>query len=149
MLVNRFNIERMNESIPVAQTRLQNLREWIAQHETFAAAASALNMSAPRLSHIAGPNPIRNIGTTVARRVEKLIDKPVGWLDTQHRASRHPGLQRAMDKMNNLADAGELSAEQIAAVESVIHLVTERGQYTTTTAPTTAAPTTKKIQATS
>jgi SOS-response transcriptional repressor LexA len=40
-----------------------------------------LEMEPSQLSQIAGKNPVRNIGTTLARKIEAAFEKPVGWLD--------------------------------------------------------------------
>ncbi|QMV33070.1 hypothetical protein KMC49_gp02 [Ralstonia phage Firinga] len=43
-----------------------------------------LEMTVSQANQFAGPNPSRNIGTSIARRLERACDKPEGWLDIEH-----------------------------------------------------------------
>jgi hypothetical protein len=43
--------------------------------------ARKLGMSAAQAANIVGPNPVRGIGNNLARRIESVFEKPVGWLD--------------------------------------------------------------------
>jgi len=56
--------------------RLTNLRALIKKAGGPAEAARKLDMNDSQLSQIAGKNPIRNIGTALARRIEKAFRKP-------------------------------------------------------------------------
>lgn len=64
--------------------RLTNLRALIKSAGGPAEAARKLDMNDSQLSQIAGKNPIRNVGTSLARRIEKAFRKPEGWLDVAH-----------------------------------------------------------------
>lgn len=64
--------------------RLQNLRALIDKAGGPAEAARRLDMDDSQLSQIAGKNPSRNIGTTLARRIEKAFHRAEGWLDIPH-----------------------------------------------------------------
>ena len=64
--------------------RLLNFRALIKEAGGPAEAARKLDMDDSQLSQIAGKNPIRNIGTTLARRIENAFHKPEGWLDVPH-----------------------------------------------------------------
>src|SRR5579871_4503194 len=64
--------------------RLANLRALIKRAGGPADAARKLNMDDSQLSQIAGKTPIRNIGTALARRIEKAFRRPEGWLDVPH-----------------------------------------------------------------
>lgn len=64
--------------------RLQNFRELIKKAGGPAEAARKLDMDDSQLSQIAGKNPVRNIGTTLARRIEQAFRRPEGWLDVPH-----------------------------------------------------------------
>ena len=64
--------------------RLANLRNLIKRAGGPADAARKLDMDDSQLSQIAGKNPIRNIGTSLARRIEKAFKRPEGWLDVPH-----------------------------------------------------------------
>src|SRR5436853_7181560 len=64
--------------------RLKNLRELIDNSGGPAEAARRLDMDASQLSQIAGKNPVRNIGTSLARRIEKAFRRAEGWLDVPH-----------------------------------------------------------------
>ena len=64
--------------------RLENLRALITKAGGPAEAARKLDMDNSQLSQIAGKHPIRNIGTALARRIEKAFRRPEGWLDVPH-----------------------------------------------------------------
>jgi SOS-response transcriptional repressor LexA len=64
--------------------RLANLRALIKKVGGPAEAARKLDMDDSQLSQIAGRHPIRNIGPTLARRIEKAFNRPEGWLDVPH-----------------------------------------------------------------
>ena len=64
--------------------RLANLRNLIKRAGGPADAARKLDMDDSQLSQIAGKTPIRNIGATLARRIEKAFKRPEGWLDVPH-----------------------------------------------------------------
>lgn len=67
-----------------AETRRQNLRRLIEEAGSPAATAKLLGMDGSQLSQIAGRNPTRDIGTTIARRIEAAFKRPAGWLDVPH-----------------------------------------------------------------
>jgi SOS-response transcriptional repressor LexA len=73
--------------------RLQNLRTLIEKAGGPSEAARKLEMDQSQLSQIAGKNPTRNIGTALARRIEKVFRRAEGWLDVPH--SQLPLQQRA------------------------------------------------------
>jgi SOS-response transcriptional repressor LexA len=64
--------------------RLENFRELIKKAGGPAEAARKLDMDDSQLSQIAGKHPSRNIGTSLARRIETAFRKPEGWLDMPH-----------------------------------------------------------------
>lgn len=45
----------------------------------------ALNMVPSQVSQIIGKTPVKNIGNSIAKRIEQAFNKPDGWLDVQHR----------------------------------------------------------------
>jgi SOS-response transcriptional repressor LexA len=65
-----------------AAIRRNNLRLLIAEHGR-RAVGDRLGMEQSQLSQIAGRNPTRDIGKTLARKIEQLFEKPVGWLDVE------------------------------------------------------------------
>ena len=46
--------------------------------------AKRLGMSESQLGQLIGPNPKRNIGPALSRRIEKAMGKERGWLDMEH-----------------------------------------------------------------
>lgn len=46
----------------------------------------ALNMVPSQVSQIIGKTPIKNIGNSIAKRIEQAFEKPAGWLDVQHQS---------------------------------------------------------------
>lgn len=83
--------------------RLANLRELIKKAGGPADAARKLDMDDSQLSQVAGKHPSRNIGTSLARRIEKAFRKPEGWLDMPH---AQLALQERADR--NVAPARDL-----------------------------------------
>lgn len=62
------------------------------QHEsgmTKAQFAELIETSPAALSQLLGPNPHRNIGDKMARKIETALDLPFGWMDVLH-ASEEP-----------------------------------------------------------
>ena len=86
--------------------RLQNLRELIKKTGGPAEAARRLDMDDSQLSQIAGKHPVRNIGTALARRIEKAFRKAEGWLDVPHSQLL---LQQRADR--NVSPARDLQRE--------------------------------------
>src|SRR5471032_2411943 len=86
--------------------RLMNLRALIKNAGGPAEATRKLDMDGSQLSQIAGRHPVRNIGTTLARRIEKVFRHPLGWLDVSH--AQLP-LQDHADK--NVGPARDLRSE--------------------------------------
>lgn len=66
-----------------AEIRRRNVRALIEEHGA-AAVADAVGISRSQLSQIAGVNPTRAIGTTLARRIEEKFNKSRGWIDVLH-----------------------------------------------------------------
>lgn len=87
--------------------RLENFRELITKAGGPAEAARKLDMDDSQLSQIAGKHPSRNIGTSLARRIEKAFRRPEGWLDMPHSQLLLP--QRRADK--NVSPARDLQRE--------------------------------------
>jgi transcriptional regulator with XRE-family HTH domain len=57
------------------------------QHEsgmTKAQFAELIETSPAALSQLLGPNPHRNIGDKMARKIESALDLPFGWMDVLH-----------------------------------------------------------------
>ena len=92
--------------ITASSIRLDNLRELIKKAGGPSEAARKLDMDASQLSQIAGKHPIRNVGTTLARRIEKAFRKPEGWLDVPHSQGL---LQNRTER--NVAPARDLQRE--------------------------------------
>src|ERR1700687_1247419 len=86
--------------------RLANFRNLIKRAGGAGDAARKLDMDDSQLSQIAGKNPVRNIGTSLARRIEKAFKRPEGWLDVPHSQLL---LQQRADK--NVSPARDLQRE--------------------------------------
>ncbi|MGH8736253.1 MAG: LexA family protein [Burkholderiales bacterium] len=82
------------------------MRELIRKAGGPADAARKLDMDDSQLSQIAGKHPSRNIGTTLARRIERAFRKPEGWLDMPH---AQLALQQRADR--NVSPARDLQRE--------------------------------------
>jgi len=64
--------------------RRKNLRKFIEKMKSQADLADKLEMDPSYLSQIAGINPSKNIGTRVARDIEKKLGLSDGWMDRDH-----------------------------------------------------------------
>lgn len=66
------------------EIRRANARRLAAEIGSAAELARRLAMSDSQLGQLIGKNPVRNIGTRVARRIEAVCGRPEGWLDIEH-----------------------------------------------------------------
>jgi plasmid maintenance system antidote protein VapI len=76
-----------NEEIPYSEIVRVNTRFLAEQAGGIAKFAEKMKMSDPQASQIIGKTPSRNIGHRLARRIETVFDKPVGWIDQVHSES--------------------------------------------------------------
>ena len=76
-----------------AEIRRENAR-WLAKRcggpSQF---AEALELSESRISQLIGKNPVKNIGTATARKIEEIFDKPEGWLDVPHAWAKEEAIE--------------------------------------------------------
>ena len=64
--------------------RRENLRALAATHKSQADFAAACGTAASVISLIISPNPKRNLGHRLARKIEQAQGLPLGWLDSEH-----------------------------------------------------------------
>lgn len=64
--------------------RRDNLRLLSEKYGGQRALAEAANLTPNQLNHIIGPNPVRNLGEQLARRIEANLKLPQGYLDLPH-----------------------------------------------------------------
>ena len=60
--------------------------------------ARAIESTTQQVNQFMGPNPTRNIGDTIARRIEERFGKPVGWLDVEHKAEQPDSPSKASSR---------------------------------------------------
>ena len=68
----------------ISEIRLQNALQLANNLGSKAEFARLLEMSDSYMWQILGDKQMRNIGNSIARRMEKACGKPDGWLDTEH-----------------------------------------------------------------
>lgn len=68
----------------VKEIRKANLKALSNSIGGISALAERIGRSQSQISHIIGKNPVRNIGSRMAKEIEKAFDKPEGWLDNIH-----------------------------------------------------------------
>lgn len=73
----------------VKDIRRENLRLIAQDVGGIAEIARRLNKSTSQISHLIGPNPIKNIGDRIAAEVENIFNKPSGWLDQPQVGNDH------------------------------------------------------------
>ena len=66
------------------EIRRENARRLASNAGAKVAFARLVGMDASQVSQIIGPTPTKNIGNSIARRIEKAHHLPEGWLDVQH-----------------------------------------------------------------
>jgi len=66
------------------EIRRENARKLASGDGGKAAFARLLQMEASQVSQLIGPNPSKNIGNSIARRIEQAHHLPESWLDTPH-----------------------------------------------------------------
>lgn len=68
----------------VKDIRRQNLRVLSRIAGGVSKLAERLEKSQSQISHLIGTNPVKNIGDKFAAHVERVFNKPYGWLDQMH-----------------------------------------------------------------
>lgn len=68
----------------VKDIRRNNMRALAKSVGGITPMANMLGKSQSQISHLIGANPIKNIGDKIAAEVEKIFNKPHGWLDREH-----------------------------------------------------------------
>lgn len=66
------------------EIRLNNLKALIAKAGTAAEFSKQSDTATSLLSQILSPNPTRNIGDRLARKIEEKLNLPPGWMDSPH-----------------------------------------------------------------
>jgi phage repressor protein C with HTH and peptisase S24 domain len=80
-----------HEEMTREETRRENARKLAAGCETKAEFARLVQMEPSQVSQIIGPKPSKNIGNSIARRIEKAFNLPESWLDVGHPELVVPG----------------------------------------------------------
>jgi phage repressor protein C with HTH and peptisase S24 domain len=70
------------------ELRRENARKLASGEGGKASFARLVSMEPSQVSQLIGPNPTKNIGNSIARRIERAHHLPDGWLDMQHDESR-------------------------------------------------------------
>lgn len=66
------------------EIRRENARELARQIGGLTEFGRTVGMEPSQVSQLIGKNPVKNIGNSIARRIEVHFAKPEGWLDTHH-----------------------------------------------------------------
>jgi plasmid maintenance system antidote protein VapI len=96
-------------TMTIEEIRRENAK-WLANKCGGAVAfAELLDVTEARVSHLIGKNPVKNIGTRTARKIENVFDKPKGWLDTPNawaQGDDHDVLSRIKTLFNQATEEG-------------------------------------------
>jgi len=76
----------------VKDIRRKNLRSLARAVGGVTELAEQLERSQSQISHLIGTNPVKNIGDRLATHVEKVFNKPHGWLDQLHSTHEDEGV---------------------------------------------------------
>jgi hypothetical protein len=113
--------------------RLDNMRQLIAKHASAADFARKVEID-PKQIHLYQKG-IRNIGPLVARRIEKQLKLPNGWMDNSQTTLTptvaHQELHDLLETVGSLAEHGVMSDHEITLLEtflaSMVRSKTSRG----------------------
>lgn len=79
----------------VKEIRRRNLRALSRSVGGVTRLANLLEKSQSQVSHLIGTNPVKNIGDKFAAAVEKVFQKPTGWLDHFHEMEEESAMYEA------------------------------------------------------
>lgn len=79
----------------VKDIRRKNLRNLARTVGGITVLSERLDRSQSQISHLIGNSPIKNIGVRLASHIEKVFNKPHGWLDHEHLSEEEEGLYRS------------------------------------------------------
>lgn len=85
--VYQQNNSHYKGAMDIKEIRRENLRLLAKDKGGQARLAELLGMSLSYLGQIIGKNPVKGIGDAIARRVEKELELPHGWMDQAHSLS--------------------------------------------------------------
>lgn len=88
--------------------------------------ARLLQMEASQVSQIIGPNPKKNIGNSIARRIEQAHHLPEGWLDVEHpelAAAKGEAPANSSPEEQAQNDVGEAHAQVARTMDEVLRLL--------------------------
>lgn len=84
--------------IDIKAIRLNNLRELMRNYETGKEFAISASLTPSQLSqlgvHLTEGEPVRKIGTRLARKIERSLNLPENWLDIKHTGAGDPDESR-------------------------------------------------------
>lgn len=72
------------KSMTIENIRLANMRMLAAEVGGQSRFGERVGMSRQLVSNYIGKTPVKHIGSDLARKVERIFDKPHGWLDREH-----------------------------------------------------------------
>lgn len=75
----------------VKDFRRRNLRALARAVGGVTKIAERLEKSQSQISHLIGTNPVKNIGDKLAAHIERVFNKPYGWLDQPHNSVEEEG----------------------------------------------------------
>lgn len=119
--------------------RYNNVRILVREAGGISNFANKINKGQSQVSQFAGANPIKGIGSKVAREIEVAFDKPHGWLDAvyidstyieaatikpmsipdQSRINKNIDYQALIDELTKLDEEGKLTPELTRALIAV------------------------------
>jgi phage repressor protein C with HTH and peptisase S24 domain len=88
-IIYQIDKSRDDSGMDTNSIRRENLRALAARYGTQAEFAAACGTAPSVISLIVSPNPKRNLGHQLARKIESAQGLPMGWLDSTH--SKEPG----------------------------------------------------------
>jgi len=97
----------------ISEIRLHNMRALAKQIGGITAMANRLDKTQGQISHLIGSNPIKNIGSRIAREVDNAFGLPEGWMDQDHTGAILDALPTG--------ETDELSKQILVHLESLTH----------------------------
>ncbi|HDK8417562.1 TPA: helix-turn-helix transcriptional regulator [Klebsiella pneumoniae] len=112
--------------------RRANLKALIEKHlekpgNTKASFAILCGIAPAQLSQLTGDKSVRNIGDSIARRIEDANHLPNGWMDMIHDANRHYGDAEQLSYVGNLRPGlVRVVGEAVLGVDGAIEMTEDR-----------------------
>lgn len=110
-----------------ADIRRENARQLASDCGGMAAFGEKLDMTPSQVSQLIGKNPSKNIGNSIARRIEDAFNKERGWLDLHHAAPDQEAVSAAAELFEKVSH-GYVRADELTTLIDLFSKSTPNGR---------------------